>query len=323
MVPNKIAMRDALMERLAVEMKVNKSIFFVAGDFGAPKLDFIRSQYPDRFINVGIAEQNLINVATGLALEGFTVFAYALAPFISMRAFEQIRTNISLHTKFKSLNIIMVGVGAGISYDVSGPTHHCLEDICLMRMLPSINLISPSDGVLTDQLFEYCIHVPGPKYLRFDSKPVDSIYHDQQVVLENGFHQFSHGKSICIVSTGFMTHVALEAMKDLSGQGVQVGVVDVFLLKNLNRLALYENIKKYSMIVTVEEGFIKSGGLDALVRDVIDEHNNSKSTYNLHALGMTEYLFEQGGRAHLHTLCGLDKNSIKALILKNIIESQM
>ena len=157
-------------------MHDDNSIFFISADFGSPKLDILREKFKDRFINVGIAEQNLINISTGLALEGFTVYAYAIAPFLTMRAYEQIRVNLALHAQLKEININLIGVGAGLSYDVSGPTHHCLEDITIMRTLPNLIVFSPSDWILAQKFVDYSIKVKKPKYLRFDGKPLPQIY---------------------------------------------------------------------------------------------------------------------------------------------------
>jgi transketolase len=118
-------MRDVFIETLTLKMADDDKIFFLSADFGSPALDKLRELYPNRFINVGIAEQNLINVATGLALEGFKVYAYAIAPFVTMRCFEQIRVNLSVLPQVRPVTVNIVGVGAGFSYDMSGPTHHC------------------------------------------------------------------------------------------------------------------------------------------------------------------------------------------------------
>jgi transketolase len=147
-------MREVLIEGIYQRMEQDQSLFFVTADFGSPKLDALREQFKDRFINVGIAEQNLINISTGLALEGFTVYAYAIAPFLTMRAYEQIRVNLSLHAQLKEINVNLIGVGAGLSYDVSGPTHHCLEDITIMRSLPNMTLFSPSDWKLAEKFVD-------------------------------------------------------------------------------------------------------------------------------------------------------------------------
>ncbi|MBT4668128.1 MAG: transketolase, partial [Candidatus Ruthia sp.] len=111
-------MRDVFLERIWQEMASNPSIFFVSADFGSPVLDKIREDFSDRFVNVGIAEQNLINITAGLAIEGFTVFAYAIAPFITMRCYEQIRVSLALLSEVRPMNVNLIGVGAGYSYVV-------------------------------------------------------------------------------------------------------------------------------------------------------------------------------------------------------------
>ena len=120
-------MRDAFLRRIYEAMNFDKKIFFISADFGSPVLDDIRKDFPKRFINVGVAEQNLINISAGLSLEGYKVFAYAIAPFITMRCFEQLRVNLALLSEVRDINVTLIGVGAGYSYVVSGPTHQCLS----------------------------------------------------------------------------------------------------------------------------------------------------------------------------------------------------
>ena len=151
------AMRDALLEQIHLAMAADETIFFVSADFGSPVLDRIRADHPGRFVNVGIAEQNLINVSAGLALEGYKVFAYAIAPFITMRCFEQIRVSLALLSNVRPMNVNLIGVGAGYSYVVSGPTHQCYEDITLMRALPNFQVMSPADHVTAGSLFARCV----------------------------------------------------------------------------------------------------------------------------------------------------------------------
>jgi len=134
-------------------MEQDSSIFFISADFGSPVLDDIRADYPDRFVNVGIAEQNLINVTAGLALEGFKVFAYAIAPFITMRCFEQLRVNLALLSEVREINVNLIGVGAGYSYVVSGPTHQCYEDITLIRSLPNFKILKLALFVFSNKAF--------------------------------------------------------------------------------------------------------------------------------------------------------------------------
>ena len=142
----KMRMRDSFLQAMKERMAGEKDIFFLTADFGSPVLDGVRKDFPDRFVNLGISEQNLVNVATGLALEGYRVVAYAIAPFITMRCLEQIRINLAILSQVRPMNVTLVGVGAGYSYEVSGPTHQALEDIALMRALPNIGVWSPADA---------------------------------------------------------------------------------------------------------------------------------------------------------------------------------
>ncbi|MDO8488729.1 MAG: transketolase C-terminal domain-containing protein [Candidatus Omnitrophota bacterium] len=306
-------MRDVLIEQVYQRMRDNKNIFFLCADFGSPKLDKLKNDFRDRFINVGIAEQNLINVSTGLALEGFTVFAYAIAPFLTMRAYEQIRINLSLHAQLKEINVNLVGVGAGLSYDVSGPTHHCLEDIAIMKVLPNMEVFSPSDWVLTKGYVDYAIKVKKPKYIRLDGKPLPQIYNSlNDFKFAQGFCELKKGKKLCLASTGFMTHKALEVTKILSREDIDIGVVDVFLIKPLNEALLMKALSKYQAVITLEEGFINNGGLDNLVLQLI---NRMDAGIKFKNMGFSQaFCFDIGSRDYLHKLNKLDAESI----IKNI-----
>ena len=306
--------RDVFIEQIYNRMHEDENIFFLCADFGSPKLDALREKFPDRFINVGIAEQNLINVATGLALEGYTVFAYAIAPFLTMRAYEQIRVNLSLQAQLKEININLIGVGAGLSYDVSGPTHHCLEDISIMMTLPNIIVFSPSDWTLAQKFVDYSITVKKPKYLRFDGKPLPQIYDNVDLIkFENGFSELFHGEKICLVSTGYMTHKAINVAKKMADNHIFVGVIDIYMLKPFNEELFFETIKKYTQIITLEEAFINKGGLDGLISTILNEKN---SNILLKRLGFKDaYVFDIGSREYLHKLNNLDEESINKIVI--------
>ncbi len=306
------AMRDVFIEALYGRMHKNRDIFFLSADFGSPKLDILRRKFKDRFINVGIAEQNLINIATGLALEGFTVYAYAIAPFLTMRAFEQIRVNLSLLAQLKKININLIGVGAGLSYDVSGPTHHCLEDLSIMRTLPNIAIFSPSDWLLCKWFVEYSLKVNTPKYIRLDGKALPQIYGERSKVnISDGFFELKKGKDLCLVSSGYMTHTAIEIANSLGQK--KIGVVDVFLLRPINERSLLDILARYGMIVTLEEGFINKGGLDSLILGIL---NRSRLKFRFKNIGFTDrYIFDVGSREYLHKLNKLDEKNIKREIV--------
>jgi transketolase len=306
--------RDALIDKIYDAMSLDDTIFFVSADFGAPSLDRVRDKFAHRFLNVGIAEQNLINVAAGLALEGWNVYAYAIAPFLTMRAFEQIRTNLAMMSHERPVNVNLIGVGAGLSYDVTGPTHHCLEDACIMRLLPNMTVFSPSDHVTVERFFEYSLSVKRPKYLRLDGKALPVVYQeDQDLDISTGFSELRQGSQICLISTGYMTHKALRIADSLlSNEGIRAGVIDLFMLKPLSESKLADAIRGYTHIVTMEESFIQKGSLDTIVGDILQ---GSGSEAVLTRCGFSDnYVFSVGNREHLHAVNGLDEDTIIATI---------
>ena len=305
-------MRDVFISELYTKMEKDTTIFFLSADFGSPALDKLRSSLPDRFINVGIAEQNLINVSCGLALEGFSVYAYAIAPFITMRCFEQIRVNLAILSQIRPMNVNLIGVGAGFSYEVSGPTHHCLEDISIMRTLPNFEVLSPSDWYLTTQMVDYTLQNKFPKYLRFDAKPLKGIYDSiSSEEIRVGFSELKKGKDILIISTGYMTQKALNI---IATSDKNLGLLDLFKLKGFSESDLIEKIKEYDKIITIEEGFIGKGGIDSLVNNIVVRYELHKKVINM---GLQDnYIFHIGSREHLHGKHKVDEKAIKEVINK-------
>lgn len=311
------AMRDVFIEKLHAVMRQREDIFFLSADFGSPKLDALREEFPGKFINVGISEQNLINVSAGLAIEGWNVFAYAIAPFITMRCFEQIRVNLALLSLERTMNVTLIGVGAGVSYDVSGPTHHCLEDITLMRLLPGFEVFSPSDYTTAELLADHSLQKNGLRYLRFDSKPLPAIHQSADVNMMKGFVELKRGEKVLLLATGFMVTVSLQLQDQLALAGIKVGVVDIFNLSNPDEKSLTAIISQYSDVVSMEEGIIERGGLDSLLSVII---RKSRLNVSLHPIGIkNEYSFAIGSRNYIHESYGFGIESIKNLIV-NIVK---
>lgn len=302
-------MRDLFIESLCNRMAENPDIWFLAADLGSPALDRMRQEFPQRCINVGIAEQNLINVATGLALEGQIVYCYAIAPFISMRAYEQVRVNLSISSQIRPVNVNLIGVGGGVSYQVSGPTHHCLEDLSIMRLLPNMTVFSPSDAALAAAFVDYSITHQSPKYLRFDGKALPVLYENvDQELLADGFCELLPGNELCLVSTGYMTQRAVKAAKEHGG----IGVVDLFMLKPFAQEKLFAILSKYRHVITMEEGFINGGGLDCAIATLLSER---RSTITLDRIGFKDrYVFDLGSRDQLHAINGMDEAAIISLV---------
>lgn len=301
------AMRDTFLQSLYETMLQDSEVFFLSADFGSPVVDKIRLDKPDRFINVGIAEQNLINVSVGLALEGFKVFAYAIAPFITMRCFEQIRVSMALLSEVRPMNINLIGVGAGYSYVVSGPTHQCYEDLSLMRTLPNMQFYSPADQITASSLPAQCLLNMGPKYLRLDAQVLPVIYAKHPPDFEYGFHEHRQGEKVCLIATGYMLHTALSVADRLTETDVSVGVIDLFDLSGFDENRLQSILANYQGIVTMEEGFSRKGGLDALMFNYISQRNMNLRLLNL---GIEGYRFEIGERQALHEQNGIGVNSV-------------
>ncbi len=308
MITKPVAMRDAFLERIWREMAGEDKIFFTCADFGSPVLDKIRGDFPERFVNVGIAEQNLINVSAGLALEGYTVFAYAIAPFITMRCYEQIRVSLALLSEVRPINVNLIGVGAGYSYVVSGPTHQCYEDITLMRALPNFQVMSPADHITAANFFETCVGNYGPKYLRFDAQVLPTIYKHDAPDISKGFYIHASGDRVCLVATGYMLHTALQVAGALAEEGLQVGVIDFFTLSKFSTVEFYRTIKSYAGIVSLEEGFRGRGGLDSILFEFIARHDIEAKMLNIGVEGA--YHFELGTRVELHEKAGIGPQSV-------------
>ena len=303
-----LAMRDAFLDRVWRAMGEDESIFFTCADFGSPVLDKIRGEYPDRFVNVGIAEQNLINVSAGLAIEGFKVFAYAIAPFITMRCYEQIRVSLALLSVVRPLNVNLVGVGAGYSYVVSGPTHQCYEDLSIMRALPNVHVYSPADHITAAALLAECVEHSGPKYLRFDAQVLPVLYSDRMPDISRGFEVHRDRGEICLVATGYMVHTALQVADRMAKAGITVGVIDLFDITGFNEADLLGVLQPYQGIVTMEEGFRGRGGLDAMMFNLAA---NRGVTVPIHNIGVQGgYSFELGTRAELHEQVGIGMEAV-------------
>jgi len=307
-----IAMRDAFLERVWSAMSGDDKVFFICADFGSPVLDKIREHFPSRFINVGIAEQNLINISAGLSLEGYKVFAYAIAPFLTMRCFEQIRVNLALLSEVRSMNVTLIGVGAGYSYVVSGPTHQCYEDLTLMRALPNVRVMSPADHVTSAALFDQCLEAPGLKYVRLDAQVLPVLYSEQAPAMSLGYQVRRQGGKVCIIATGYMTHTAHKVIDRLANSGISIGLVDLFDVTGSNAEQLLTVIKNYVGIVTLEEGFRGRGGLDSMIFDLLSKHQPHVRVMNI---GVDPgYRFELGTREQLHEQVGIGVDAVEKKI---------
>ncbi|EFK9799468.1 transketolase [Campylobacter coli] len=294
-------MRDEFLQALSLEMKKDEKIILLSVDFGAPVLDKIRIECKNQIINVGIAEQNAINLAAGFSLEGFKVFVYGIAPFVSMRCFEQIRINLAALSQLRKMNVNIISVGAGISYSMSGPTHHCLEDLSIINTLPNVEIFSPSDPLLTKIYLERSLKNNGIKYLRFDAKALENLC-NKEIEMSRGFRVLNEGKDkVAIIATGYMSQKAHILLKDYN-----FTLIDLFLINSYDKQALKEHLERHQYVISLEESF---GGLDEEINSLF---KNDKKVINLKF--QKKYNFEIGDREFLHSLNNLSIDSIKEVL---------
>ena len=310
-------MRDAFLRRIYERMKTEEDIFFLTADFGSPVLDGMRADFPERFINVGIAEQSLINTTAGIALEGFRVTAYAIAPFLTMRCLEQIRINLAILSQVRPMNVTLLGVGAGLSYEVSGPTHQALEDIAVMRAVANVDVWSPSDAGTAACMADAALEQSGIRYVRLDSFPLPDIANASTIEFRRGFREFEMaGATVAVISTGYMTHLAQSVCAELSAAGIRAGIIDLFNLSSPDFDALAETVASCGAILTVEEGFIGRGGMDCLLRMNLAE--KIPAARFLHAGLLPSYNFETGPRNQLLEKHGLAPVPLAKLIIDSL-----
>jgi len=303
-----ISMRDAFLDELYDIARKDRQVMLLSNDFGAPSLDKFREDCASQFIHIGIAEQNMVNVATGLAMAGKIVYVYSIAPFFPLRCFEQIR----LHLSLKRFHITGVVVGAGYSYDLSGPTHQALEDIAIMNTLPGMTILTASDSVMGKAFARMTYENPGPKYVRFDREVFPSLYNEQED-FSNGLSILKDGRDLTIVATGIMVHQAFKVADELTKHSIDAGIIDLYRIKPLNEELLMNTVEKSGRILTIEESFTSSG-IGSIISNLVTERGVD---LKLKRIGTPDQYFPSGrSREKLHRLCGLDVVSVTKTTLE-------
>lgn len=226
-------------------------------------LDKFKKLYPNKFFNVGIAEQNMIGIAAGLAKEGSTVFATTFATFASMRSCEAIRTNLA----YMNLNVKVVGLSGGISLGILGNTHNGLEDLAIMRAIPNLTVLSPADGAEIIKTVIAAAEYKGPVYIRLTGEMNNPIVYNEDYDFTIGKAvTLREGSDITIIATGTMVYESLAAAKLLEKQGISAAVIDMHTIKPLDTSVIDKACKLSKLIVTVEEHSI-IGGLGGVVAE--------------------------------------------------------
>ena len=258
-------MRNAFVDTLAEIAEGDPRIVFLTGDLGFMVLEPLAERMPGRFMNMGVAEQNMVGVATGLAEAGYIPFVYSIATFASMRPYEFIRNGPLLH----SLPVRIVGVGAGLDYGHNGVTHYALEDIAIMRAQPEMTVIAPADPAQAVTALRCSLELPGPIYFRIGKSSSAVAELDGRFELGR-LNRLGEGEDVAIVALGSMAGEALAAAERLARQGISASVAVVACVQPAPYDDLAEMLAEVPTVATLEAHY-RTGGLGSLVAEVIAE----------------------------------------------------
>jgi transketolase len=300
-------MRSAFVRTLVELAEHDDRIVLLTGDLGFMALEPFAEAFPDRFYNMGVAEQNMIGVATGLAEAGYRPYCYSIVPFAVLRPFEFIRNGPALH----QLPVTIVGMGGGFEYGTAGPSHYGVEDVGVMRLLPDVAIVVPADADQAATATRAMAEWPGPVYLRLgknDSLRVPGL--DGRFDLGR-VQEVRSGSDIVIVAMGSVAANAVAAAEELHEDGITTRVVVLSSVTPAPTDDLIELVSEFRRIVTVE-AHISAGGIGSLVAEVIAD---SGADCRLVRIGVEQpFHHPVGGEAYLNHLHGLSSEAIGARV---------
>jgi transketolase len=302
-------MRKAFAETLHRLAAADPRVVLLTGDLGRGVLDEFARSFPARFVNAGVAEQNMVGVATGMAAAGLLPFVYSIVPFATLRPYEFIRNGPVLHR----LPVRIVGVGAGFEYGHLGPTHHGLEDIGALRMLPGLTIVVPADHEQARRAIADTWELPGPVYYRLgnnDTATVDGLHGRFEA---GGAVVVREGADLLLVATGPVATATVEAADALAGEGIRCTVAVVSVLGAGPPAGLVPLLERHRHVLTVEPHYVV-GGLGSLVAECSADLGLGIRLVRLGARTDGDPVLAD--RAHLHRHHGLDRDGVRAAALR-------
>lgn len=298
----KISIRQSYGEALEDLGKKNKNIVVLDADLSSStKTSIFAEKIPKRFFNIGIAEQDMMGTAAGLAASGKIPYASTYAIFAAGRAYDQIRNSIC----YPNLNVKICATHAGITVGPDGATHQMIEDIGMMRGLPNMTVISTSDGIQTKWAVEEISKIQGPVYLRLNRLELPIIYNENQTFEIGKGIQFGNGTDGTVITTGVCVQEALKAQKELSKKGVNIRVIDIHTIKPIDKKLIIKSAKETKRIVTLEDHSI-IGGLGTAVCEVLSEEYPCK----VERLGIKDTFGRSGNPEELMSYFKIDKKAL-------------
>lgn len=288
------------------------NLFAMTADFTkSTGLAKFKEQYPNQFLSVGIAEQNMIALASGLASEGKNVFASSFASFITARCYEQVKVNLG----YMQHNVKLVGIASGLGVSYQGNTHFGLDDVSLMRAIPNMTIVVPSDCTEVAKATEALADFEGPAYLRLVGEGFIPIVNDDDYEFEIGKGiKKRDGEDVLMIANGTMVNQSLKVAKELSEQGVEATVINMHTVKPLDTQIIEENIEGKKLVVTIEEGQLY-GGLGSAVAEYV---SGLADAPRLLRCGIQDMFPHPGSYNYLLEQCGLTVEQIKNSILEKL-----
>ena len=310
---SRLGSRGVLGQAILSLAETKQNLMILSADLGnASGLGRFKNAYPDKFLNIGIAEQNMIGVAAGLAKEGFVVFATSFAPFISMRCSEQIRMNLG----YMNLNVKVVAIGSGVAMAFLGNSHYGIEDASIMRSIPNLTVVSPADCAEIVKTVFAAAEYEGPMYIRLTGEGNNPIVHKEDYNFEIGKAiTLREGSDITIIANGTMVYESLEAAKLLELQGLSATVVNMHTIKPLDTSVIDKAVASSKVIVTVEEHSV-IGGLGGAIAEYKTALRNAPPQL---IIGLPDYFGKVGEYRYLLDKYGLTAKRIAQKISESYI----
>lgn len=295
-------------EHITKKGKENSNIVLLEADLAdSTQSEPFLNEFPERYFQIGIAEQNMVGMAAGLSLEGKLPIVNSFAAFISMRACEQVRTDIA----YPNLNVKFVVSHAGVSAGSAGPTHHTYEDIAIMRSIPNMTVLVPGDVREMRQVIDTALEINGPVYIRHSAIDIPDTYSKDTNFNLGKATLLNHGNDLTIISTGTLMHEASGVVENLKNKGINARLLQMASIKPIDKESIVRAAKETKFIFTIEEHNI-IGGLGSAVAEVLSENNCGK----LVRLGFNDEFSKVGGDPHfLLDHAGLSTNKITEKVL--------
>ncbi len=307
-------MRSSFIESLCELAEQNERIWLLTGDLGFSVLERFAQCFPKRYVNMGVAEQNMTGVAAGLALEGKTVFTYSIANFPVMRCLEQIRNDVCCH----NLNVKIVAVGGGVAYGAAGYTHHAVEDLAVMRAMPNMTVLAPSDPVEVRLATRAIANCQGPCYLRL-GKGGEPVVHKREPTFQIGKAMVvREGSDVTFISTGGILSEVMSAAERLAPQ-IQARVLSMPTVKPLDEEAVRRAAAETRLVVTIEEHSAIGGLGSAVAQALCVAPGPADCDCLMLSLGDTPQP-TVGSQGYFRQLCGLDSAKIAKTVRERLSE---